>query len=144
MAAVVEAREGVAGGQLLQLAPQPSFPHEAAQLGVQLVQAERFGDEVGGSRMDHVHVLVANRMARDGDGVHVRVVFADVADEGDAVHAGHVHVGHHDVEGLLFQFFHRVQAVHGGLHLVADELQAFRHQLADTQLVVHHQDVLGP
>ena len=64
---------------------------------------------------------------------------AQVRRELEAVHPGHLQVGHDDVGHLLLDRFHRVQAVYRGAHAIAAVADRDRQHATGGQGVVHDQ-----
>ena len=82
---------------------QPPLFERGVQRVHQLFELERFGDEVGGAALDHVHGVTHGAVAGDDDGDDVGIALDSRVDHLDAVNAGQTQVGDEDVEGELRQ-----------------------------------------
>jgi hypothetical protein len=101
------------------------------------VVADRLGDEVGGVVLQafdgEVHVAVAG----DHDDLGFGVALLEAAQQGDAVQAGHLDVGEHDVRLLVVKNAQGLLAVFGGQNGVAAVGQRNTEDLADPFLVIY-------
>jgi hypothetical protein len=120
----------------------PGAPQRRLHARAELAHRERLGDVVVGAELepeDLVDLLGLGREHDDRD----RRAGPQAAAHLEAVHPGHHHVEHDEVEGLLGEAVQRLAAV-GRLHdVVAVPLQRERQQRLDRLLVVDEQDARG-
>ena len=139
-----DVREAVLLGQplaqLARLRAQPALLQLALDHDGQLVDVDRLGQVVGGARA-HGRDRGLDRAERGHhDHRQVGVALAQACQQLDAVHAGHLQVGEHQVGRELLQLAQRLEPVGGGLDLVALVAQELGERGARVDLVVDDQD----
>ena len=83
-------------------------------------------------------------MTRKDDARGPRMALHDLVQQLGAIHAGHAHVGHHHVRGMLRHQLHRVRPAAGKNHLPfpAHPVERPLQPLQDQRLVIHKEDPL--
>ena len=106
-----------------------------------MARGERLGEVVGGAQRRGLLLVLLPRAAGDDDDGQVLVVGqeAQLADQLEAVHARHLEVGEHQIEGLGAQLVHAVDAVDRQGDLDAQALEGHLGELAHRQRVVDEQ-----
>jgi len=101
----------------------------------------RLGDEVAGVELEPLHGHVHVAVAGDQDDLGVRAFGLDAAQQFQAVHAGHPHIGKHDGRAFAAEDLQGLIAIGGHEHLVAHVGQGDADHLADAGFVVDKQYV---
>jgi hypothetical protein len=113
-------------------------PQQRADPGQQLLEGERLGQVVVGSRVQ-ADYPVGNRIAgRQHENRCPVPALAQPAAHGDAVQDGHQHVQHHQIGAQAGKLCETFLAVAGKLHVVALEPQRPADRVAEGLVVVHH------
>jgi len=108
----------------------------------ELSHGERLGDVVVGAELEADDLVDLLRLGGEHDD-RDRAARPQPATDLEAVHPGHHHVEHDEVEPLLAEAGERLTAVRGTHDLVAVLLQRVAQQRLDGLLVVGQQDAQG-
>src|ERR1700722_113251 len=115
---------------------------DASYRGEQLRWIERLDDPTVGAGALAVHFPFLTRLGREYQHRHELVALqaAKFPDQGNAVHARHVHVGQYQIDGRHARQLERLDAVAGLNYLVARALQGEQHHLTHRCRIVDRQN----
>ena len=129
--------------QLAGLAAELLLLEHLVEHDEELVEVERLGQVLGGTRahrIDRRGHRAERRHHDDGGGVLHR---AQLLDQLDPVHPGHLEIGHHDVRGERLELAERLEGIGRGLDVVPLIAEELRQGSARVDFVVDNEDAAG-
>ena len=105
----------------------------------ELVRAERLFDIVEGAQPHGIDSRGDGGVRGDHDDLRIDRAFGQRAQELEAVHAGHLEVGHDHIGGPALELLERFDGAAAALHGVSGVAEHVRHRLARAGMVVDDQ-----